>query len=294
MKMKTTTRDDPRTKPIVMTRISRDRAKALLDGHDNYRTPHPPRWLKMLAQEIDAGRWRPDDSPIRVDTGGTLRDGQNRLRAFLLSTAVELPVFVQTVTPGWWGDEGRPRSAGDFLRSKGSRDTTNAVVAIARILACAEDDTAERIATGYWSNEDIVSVATEWDDEIRWSISACGTKWASNPAPFSFGGAGIQAGFAWSRRYYPDAAESLLLRCRNDASGPKGDPAQALRRAAFTLGSQSGHGSTRAKRFLAVIRAITSEVHGQRRDIIRIAPDGVTLGDEWRSIFVAARTHARR
>lgn len=111
--------------------ITPQRAKQLLGRNaENNRTPKRSR-IPQYVRDMLSGNWNPNTGEtIKVDVGGVLIDGQNRLKAVVaageqdpdfkgiyLSVAYDVPSDAMQVI-----DSGSTRSAGDALKIAGAND----------------------------------------------------------------------------------------------------------------------------------------------------------------------------
>lgn len=248
--------------------MSAERAKSLLGSGKNFRDLD----RKHAARIADALRLNPrhlveDGTPIRVTRDGVLKDGQHRLHAIvMLRTGDAIPIVVQVVEDDWWGDHGKKRTEGDYLRNEiGPQDQHSKFVAIAKGIHNLLSADVKRFKAS--SAENILDTTNEWLLEIKWALTDVGLFWAGNPARMATGGAGTQIAFALAKRAYPTAAESLIARCRSgEVDGPQ-DPAAALRR---HIARVSGPGSeAKTLCFVGSATAIKAETQGKRVGLIR-------------------------
>lgn len=113
--------------------------------HNTSNRPIRPARVRAMADDMTAGRWLMDGSPIRFNGDGTLLDGQHRLSAVQMS-GVTVPMVVifgiaheaQAVMDG-----GAKRTASDVLQLNGVKNGT-AVAAIARLAIAYQSGAFDR------------------------------------------------------------------------------------------------------------------------------------------------------
>jgi len=105
----------------MRTVITPDRAKQLLDQNiENNRSFSPGR-VRRYASDMAAGRWRYNGESIKIDVRGRMIDGQQRLRAIILSGIPQEMELVENIPDNvvYTLDQGRGRSAADSLKMRG-------------------------------------------------------------------------------------------------------------------------------------------------------------------------------
>ena len=105
--------------------------KAAPTGNRSINSSH----LCALADAMRNGHWKLNGDPIRF-TGGTLMDGQHRLKAVVLTGTPIQSVVVRGVGAEAFDtiDQGKKRSASDVLRISGEVNTNNLAAAARWIL----------------------------------------------------------------------------------------------------------------------------------------------------------------
>ena len=121
---------DSRDNQLVL--ITPEQALALLEDHNPHNRAIKDRSIARWATEMQAGRWDPDASDIKVDTTGNLIDGQHRLMGCvragvpfgtLLRTGLR-PESMRRV------DIGVRRTTADTFKLEGIQWSTNVAAAI--------------------------------------------------------------------------------------------------------------------------------------------------------------------
>jgi hypothetical protein len=166
------------------------------------------------VRDQDAGRWE-DGSQIVYDINGVLRDGQHRMAAQVQTgRTVTYSVirgaseeFIKTL------DQGRPRRAAAVLGE------TNQTVAIARIVAVAQQSTARRSSVG-----SIEQLLTQLG---RQNLEA-----VQKAAPGGQLKTSVRAALVLVRPLNPRVVDALAgqLARRDGSSGPETEIGQVLRR----------------------------------------------------------------
>lgn len=113
-----------------VTEITPEIAGQLLERNTANRPPKP-RMIKQFARDMEAGKWDPDASDIKIAATGELVDGQNRLLACLLA-GVPFPTLVRfgvSTASKRHVDTGTKRTVADMLSMEGITSNTTAVAA---------------------------------------------------------------------------------------------------------------------------------------------------------------------
>lgn len=82
--------------------------------------------IRILAREMQAGRWQCNGEPLIFDPEGNILDGQHRLHAIVLSGMTIESYLVHGISPGVMPtlDRGSLRSIGDVLGMRGESNRT--------------------------------------------------------------------------------------------------------------------------------------------------------------------------
>lgn len=98
--------------------------------------------VEALADEMRAGRWRLHHQGIAFDTEGTLRDGQHRLKAIVLSGKTLAIMVTRGIDPSVFDviDAHRPRKIGDQLQLIHDLPQGRRIAAAATVLVSIERD----------------------------------------------------------------------------------------------------------------------------------------------------------
>lgn len=251
--------------------------KRFANNYRNRTWSHAQDILKALQADIN--RLVKDGTPIRIESG-RLKDGQHRLLAILL-LGMPVEVFVQYVDDGdsWWGDMGRKRTAGDYVRHElgGELEHHTKHVAVGKMVAALTTGKYSDFKKSTADSAKLVDTLREWGEEIGWAVHNVCDRWPGNPKPMASGGAATCAAFAIARRYYPDTAESLLNQCKAAKNSQDGDPATALRRFIFR---NAGPGAeSKALIFAGVASAVHAARVGKRCSLIRSGGTVKEIGD---------------
>lgn len=107
--------------------ITPSRASAILEKHNGRNRPMNDDWPKQLASYITSGKWKLTHQGIAFNCDGTLRDGQNRLRAIVLANqSVQMMVTYGVKDDAMdWIDTHKGRTNRDNLCLTGTHVTTN-------------------------------------------------------------------------------------------------------------------------------------------------------------------------
>lgn len=102
------------------------------------------RQVASFAQDINDGRWRFNGEPLIISRDGFLNDGQHRCSAVVATeTSIEfLWVFGVTRDSRTTLDQGRVRSASDFLKMDGMPYATNSAAVAAIVMEALETGAA--------------------------------------------------------------------------------------------------------------------------------------------------------
>ncbi len=109
------TGDAPALSPALPTKVTRDMAKRWLDANQANRKLRPSK-VGAYRSDMDTGRWRGNDSVIKVNRKGELINGQHRLTAFLASGLDFIWLLVQVAdgaATDFRGDNGITRTIHD-------------------------------------------------------------------------------------------------------------------------------------------------------------------------------------
>lgn len=133
---------DPTLKPFSFDMLDRRgnqlveidprHAKALLTDHNPHNRPLKEAAIRRWVIEMQAGRWDPDASDIKIDADGNLLDGQHRLHACVRA---EVP-FGTLLRTGLKAetqrrvDTGTRRTTGDTFKLAGIPNATTVAAAI--------------------------------------------------------------------------------------------------------------------------------------------------------------------
>lgn len=101
--------------PALPTRVTRDMAERWLGANQANRKLRPSK-VGAYRSDMDAGRWRGNDSVIKVNRNGELINGQHRLAAFLTSRLHYIWLLVQAAdgtAADFRGDNGIGRTIHD-------------------------------------------------------------------------------------------------------------------------------------------------------------------------------------
>lgn len=112
--------------------IGPDRAKALLSNNSKNRNVSRVQ-VDALSRDMTHGLWQDNGETVKVDTDGTLVDGQHRLLAVIKSGATVRMTIAYNVsmTTQLTVDTGRSRSFADHLKLQGEANT-NVLAAMTR------------------------------------------------------------------------------------------------------------------------------------------------------------------
>lgn len=158
-----------------VTTITPTRARRLIDGQKNIRTPSM-KLVKRYAADMASGRWDINGEAIKLDADGNLIDGQHRLLACIESGKEFRTLIVEGVESDYNIDRGRGRNHADYLRREhGVPNATQIAPAIATLITAARSTWAEvnthttANQTTYVSTQEIVDFARQFDDEVRFA-----------------------------------------------------------------------------------------------------------------------------
>lgn len=95
--------------------------------------PARDKWIRQLAEAMSAGEWQMNGETIKFDVNGTLRDGQHRLEAVILSGKNIPMMVVRGLAEDVFTtiDQGRPRRIGDEFARRGEPNYTCLAGAVA-------------------------------------------------------------------------------------------------------------------------------------------------------------------
>lgn len=226
-------------------------------------------FIKSLAADMAAGRWRFTGDPIRFDVNGNLVDGQHRLEGVVLSnTPVRMAVMRGLPTDSQeFIDIGRSRTIGDRLKMRGV-DNYAVRAGIARVMLGYKIGAVSTVVNPKSvSNSHVIEFLEETNTDYGVAIvNVTKSMKLAPPAPF---GAAAQIAY----RVDPQAADTFFGRQLVDGLGlAAGMPALALRNR--LLGTNAGSTKDRSDVFWLILRAFVLYQEGRSVSKIQMPKGG--------------------
>lgn len=204
-------------------------AAAFLERNEGNRNISPTK-AEHYALDMAAGRWTENGETIIVSADGSLNDGQHRLQAVIDSNTPIRFLFVFGVSRDSRAtvDQGKARSAGDFLAMQGVHYASNAATAAKFIMAYERSGGKNISLRSKLTNAEIVA-RVKADDEIVKSTVFAFHHYQEYRALFSVT---VMASchYVLAEIHPKDAAEYLAQVALGE-SIKRGDPAFAVRAA---------------------------------------------------------------
>lgn len=215
-------------------------------------------WVKTLAGDMTAGRWRLTGDPIRENGDGSLIDGHHRLHAVVLSgvpitTAVARGVG-DTAHPVI--DVGKPRSMADEFKFRGEINV-NVLAATCSLIWRYDNDKMHQPDQA--SRQELMEILETYPS-VRDSVGIHVGQIRIPHTPLA------TLHFLASRDVDGDEADGWMARLKNDVGFEEGDPVLALRRYAENV---SGARTLRPSQIEWLAISIKSFNHWLAGDLIR-------------------------
>lgn len=129
--------------------------------------------VTRYSRDMQQGRWRLNGDSIRFDVDGNLVDGQHRLMACIRAGKPFSSLVVTGLQPEDFGtiDNGRARSAADYVGMAGGRNATMRA-ALAKMILHFEHGHDPLNGNAVYSRQEIVDRATQddLDEAIAWAV----------------------------------------------------------------------------------------------------------------------------
>lgn len=189
-----------------------------------------PTKAQHYATDMAHGRWQENGETIIVSSDGLLNDGQHRLQAVIDANAIVPFTFVFGVSreSRLTVDQGRARSAGDYLSMQGCHYAKNAATAAKFIIAYERSDGKNISARADITNGEIVARVSA-DDDIVTSAAFAHKHLKEYRSLFSH--TVMAACHYILSEIHPGEAETFLTTVALGENIKRGDPAFAVRQA---------------------------------------------------------------
>lgn len=176
--------------PAIPTKVTRDMAERWLSANQANRKLRLSK-VGAYRSDMDAGRWRGNDSVIKIDRNGGLINGQHRLTAFLLSSLDYIWLLVQ-VADG---------TAADFRGDNGVGRTIHDTTGDPTLLSASANALLRTYALRTYSRDEIID-ASEYIKSTFQKVSATTLRgWTL---------AGIVGGVILSAHRFPSDADEII------------------------------------------------------------------------------------
>lgn len=221
--------EKPMNEPVIpegYELITPERARALIDGHVNYRDYSPGHAAKIAA-DLLAGRWNPQASgSVKIDENNHLCDGHHRCQGVLISG---VPMLVRVeygfpVSAIPFIDTGvRPRTAGDVLRNESMQSYKHVASAARLILRWTSPQGV--VGRDTVSSPEIVEFSLKHRDDMDVVVAAGSRAGRAIGSPF----APLAAFHFLARQVDEDTADRFMELLSSGANLAEDDPILALR-----------------------------------------------------------------
>lgn len=195
-------------------------AARLLESRHRLQRKLRPGWVRVLSDDMRAGRWRDNGDAIRLDCGGYLVDGQHRLAAIVESGVSVKVLLVEGLTDDVLPtiDLGARRSSRDVLAYTCGRSMPPRMGAALALLVRWKDGTWPNAGLGEKAGRRSVSEIVSRLGEFPGLSEVAATE----PKPLRplFAGAASSIAFRWHVAGMPDHADFLEAACSGAMLAP--------------------------------------------------------------------------
>lgn len=263
--------------------VTPEMAKRWLEKHNHQNRSIRWRNVKLLAAEMQRGRFVINGDPIRFDKNRELLDGQHRLAAVAESgITLKNQLVVCNLDPDVMAtiDTGAKRKLSDQLKIKDVGHHVN-VAAAARICVCIEHD--DLTLSFNHPNSESYDFARDHEEELQTAISKALRIYnviGGSVAVYS-------AGLFYATSYDKEKTEAFVEGIVTGEGLKKGDPALTFRNYGLRhyAGGRRGHRKSPAFQLQIFIRALNAQLLGKKLGVLRWAEDEATQ----RLFFLAER-----
>lgn len=249
--------------------VTPEMAKRWLEKHNHRNRSIRWRNVKLLAAEMQKGRFVTNGDPIRFDTNRELLDGQHRLAAIVDSgVTLKNQLVVCNLDPDVMAtiDTGAKRKLGDQLKINGVQCSTN-IAAAARICVCIEHD--DLALSFNHPDSEYYDFARVHESEIRAAVTK------SSRIYNAIGGsqAVYTAGLFYAAAYDSEKTEAFIEGVASGEGLKKGDPTLTFRNYALRnyAGGRRGHAPKAYFQLQIFIRALNAQLLGRKISVLRWA-----------------------
>lgn len=258
--------------------VTPEMAKRWLEKHNHRNRSIRGRNVRLLAAEMQRGRFAVNGDPIRFDTNRELLDGQHRLAAVVESgITLKNQLVVCNLDPGVMEtiDTGAKRRLSDQLKING---VANAVVvaAAARICVCIEH--GDLGLTYNFPDSEFSDFARIRESEIQTAFKEASricTAVGGAPAVYT-------AGLFYAMDYDKTKTKDFVKGVASGEELKKGDPALTFRNYALRnyVGGRRGRAPASFFQLQILIKALNAHLQGKNLGILRWAD-----GDTYQKLF---------
>lgn len=251
--------------------VTPETAKRWLEEHNHRNRKLRGKTVKLLAAEMQKGRFVTNGDPIRFDTNRELLDGQHRLAAVVESgIPLKNQLIVYNLDPEVMVtiDTGVKRKLSDQLKISGVTSNVN-VAAAARICVCIEHD--DYGLSFNYPDSEFYDFARDHEAELQLAIQKATRIYSV------IGGsvAVYSVGLFYAAAYDKEKTEAFVEGVVSGAGLKKGDPALTFRN--YVIRNYTGgRRKSYAKAFYQLqifIRALNAQLLGRKLGVLRWAED---------------------
>ena len=257
-------------------------AESWLERNTNNR-PLRDHHVRMLAGEMESGRWHLNGEAIVFDHDGNLIDGQHRLWAAFTSGKAFDSIIVRNVDPKAFAtiDSGMKRSAGDALTKNGVKYGVH-VAAILRLVHFVTTGARDHMAITKMSNAETLSLFDRYADvEEAACIVACSMLLRRLMPPTAMG-----ALMYFARRHDNEKAMEFFDAITTGVNLQRGDARLTVRN--YFVNRPPGQRPNARVQLAILIKAWNSWIAGRELSVVKFIE-----GEEFPT-FAATPRHRRR